>query len=150
MQKIGSILPYIFKELEIEEAVKLKYLRKNWTNIFDYPISNHTFPRDLKDGILTVAVNCHTWLNELILRKNEFLDRFRQFGIKSVEFRYGRVPKKTKINNKEKTVSLSSSEEEWIRGIVSNFKDSEIRDSIERALKNFVLFNKKQQGVKNA
>lgn len=144
MIQIGNILTYIFRDLGIEDAVKLKFLRKNWEKIFESPVSNHTFPKDLKEDTLLITVDSNIWLNELILMKTEVLKRLNKFGIKDVEFKFGKIPQKYEKKSKEKNISINSSEQEWIKNIVSNFKDIEVKDSIECALKKSILFNKKQ------
>lgn len=74
-KKIGKILPYLLNDFGIDSAVTLKFIRKKWGEIFDFSITEHTFPKNLKDGILQVTVNSHTWLVQLSLLKDEFIKK---------------------------------------------------------------------------
>lgn len=140
MQRIGQVLPSLFNNFGIEEAVVLKFLRKKWDDIFGCPVKEHTFPKDLKNGVLYVTVNSHAWLAQLMLLKDEFIKKLHFYGIKEVEFFFGRIYRKQKEKNDEKeSTGLSSEQQEWMKDITKNIKDEEIRTTTENLLKKYLL-----------
>jgi len=148
MQKIGQILPSLISNFGIEEAVTLKFLRKKWNDLFGSPVTEHAFPKELKDGILFVTVNSHVWLTQLKLLKEEFLKKLHTYGIKDVEFRFGRIYRKNEEKRDEKnTANLSPEQQEWMKDIMKNIKDDEIKITAESLIKKYLLFiNQVKQG----
>ncbi|GAB5047339.1 DciA family protein [Thermodesulfovibrio sp. TK110] len=141
MQRIGQVLPALFNNFGIEEAVTLKFLRKKWDNIFGSPVKEHTYPKELRNGVLYVTVNSHVWLAQLLLLKDEFLKKLNAYGIKDVELCFGRIYRKQKEKSNEKNIiSLSLKQQEWIKDITKKIKDEEIRTTVENLLKNYLLF----------
>lgn len=141
MQRIGQVLPSLFNNFGIEEAVVLKFLRKKWNDIFGCPVKEHTFPKDLKNGLLYVTVNSHAWLAQLMLLKDEFIKKLHVYGIKEVEFCFGRIYRNQKEKREEKEIpALSSQQQEWIKDITKNIRDEEIRTTAESLLKKYLLF----------
>lgn len=141
MQRVGKILPSLFGNYGIEDAVVLKFLRKSWNDIFAPPVSEHSFPKELKNGILFVTVNSHLWLAQLKLLKDEFLKKLRSYEVKDVKFRFGRIYRNQKEKTeKEYAMSLSSEQEEWLKDIMKNIKDSEMRMITENLIKKYLLF----------
>ncbi|MCX8034132.1 MAG: DUF721 domain-containing protein [Thermodesulfovibrio sp.] len=128
MQKIGLVLPSLFNNLGIEDAVKLKFLRKKWNEIFSAPLRDYTYPKEIKEGFLYVTVASHAWLNELKLLKEEFLNRLIPYGIKDVEFKFGKIYNtRKKIETEVKTKNISEQQEQWINDILEKINDEEIR-----------------------
>lgn len=148
MQKIGSLLPDLFNEIGIEDAVKLKFLRKKWFDIFSGPISVHTYARELKAGKLIIIVDSHAWLNELKLMTEPFLAKLSPFGVENIEFKFGKIRRNEIISgNKFFESKISSSQQQWINEIMERVKDEEVRLSLENAIKKqFFYLNEKFKG----
>lgn len=148
MERIGSLLPSLFNNLGIEDAVKLKYLRKKWSDIFGMPLSEHTFPREIREGELTVVVDSHAWLNELRLIGDSVVEKLKPFGISRVNFKYGKISKRKEISVKEQQQnSISEQQTQWISEVLKGISDQEIKSSIERVLKSyFVSINQRIRG----
>ncbi|MCS7163766.1 MAG: DUF721 domain-containing protein [Thermodesulfovibrio sp.] len=141
MQRIGEILPSLCIGLGIEDAIKLKFLRKKWSEIFNPPLTEYSFPKDLKDGVLFVNVNCHLWLSQLKLLKEEFLKKLHPYGVKDVEFRFGRVYKTHTKNKKEDSQKeLSPEQQHWILEILKKIKDNEMKTVTESLMKKYLIF----------
>ncbi len=141
MQRIGQILPCLLSDCGIENAVTLKFLRKNWNSIFGFPIAEHAFPKEFKNGILFVTVNSHSWLTQLNLLKDEFIAKLHAYKVKDIEFRFGRIY----INQKEKiykqhNLTLSSEQELWLRDITKNIKNNDIKQTMESLIQKYLLF----------
>lgn len=140
MLKIGSILPSLCSDLGIEDAVKLKFLRKKWDSIFTHPLTEHTFPKDLKNKTLIVVVNSHIWLNELNLLKEDFLKKLRPYEIDNVEFRFGRIFRNRPEKEKKYDVKLSKEQEEWMNQTLKKINDEEIKSITESLIKKYFVF----------
>lgn len=135
MQRIGFVLPSLFNNLGIEDAVKLKFLRKKWDEIFSAPLGDYTYPKEIKEDFLYVTVNSHAWLNELKLLKEDFLKRLIPYGIRDVEFKFGRIynPKQRSETN-VKVKNMSDQQEQWINNIVEKVNDEEFRVILKNLL----------------
>lgn len=141
MQKVGKILPSLFNDFGIEDAITLKFLRKNWNDIFTPPVTEYSFPKEFKEGILVVTVNSHLWLTQLKLLKDEFLGKLNLYGVKDVEFRFGRIYRHQKEKTEEKSnIALSSEQKEWMKDIMKNIKDDEMKIITENLIKKYLLF----------
>lgn len=138
MRKIGVVLPSLFNTLGIEDAVKLKLLRKKWGEIFSSPLRDYTYPKEIKEGFLYVVVSSHAWLNELRLLKDDFLKKLVSYEIKDVEFKFGRIYNSKRNNDiNRKNINISKQQEQWINDIVKKVNDDEIR----LVLKNLIRKN---------
>lgn len=120
--------------------MKLKFLRKKWDCIFTHPLTEHTFPKELKNKTLTVTVNSHIWLNELNLLKEDFLKKLHPYGIDNVEFRFGRIFKNRPEKEKKHDVSLSKEQEKWMRETLKKIKDDEMKSIAESLMKKYLVF----------
>ncbi len=151
MYKIGVFLSSFLDELGLAQAVKVQFLRKSWRDIFPAPLCEHTFPREIKEDRLLVIVNSHAWLNELMLLKENFLEKLTPYGIKDVAFKFGRIYK-PKISNfkKQKDTKLSQEQRQWIFNITSKLRDEEMRVLFKNLIeKHFIQMNEKMRGDKN-
>lgn len=138
MQRVGSLLPSLFNDLGIEDSVKLKYLRKKWSDIFGMPLSEHTFPKDIKEGELLIVVDSHAWLNELRLISDSILEKLKTFGISKVTFKYGKISNKYNSQKKEEIhASITEQQSQWISQLIKGINDREIKNLIEGVLKSY-------------
>jgi|AFSR01.1.fsa_nt_gi predicted nucleic acid-binding Zn ribbon protein len=150
MERIGFLLPSLFNNLGIEDAVVLKLIKNKWFEIFNTPLSEHTYPKELKEGKLLVIVNSHAWLNELKLIKEEFIKRLSQYGIKEVAFKFGKIYKNNRCDEKKQNLQLSQEQKLWISEIVKKIKDDEMKSVMENLIKKYIVYvNEKIIGEKN-
>lgn len=139
MQSIGNILPSLLNNLAIEEAVKLKFLRKKWREIFSPPLVDHIYPKEIREGLLYVSVNSHTWLNELKLLREDFLKKLIPYGIKDVEFKFGKIRSiEQNYENKNKVKTLSTQQQVWINDVVKEVNDEEMRTIIKNLVTKYL------------
>lgn len=151
MHKIGQILPSLFNKIGIEEAVKLKFLQKKWMGIFDAPINEHTWPKNLKEGTLYVTVDSHIWLAELKLLKETFLNKVKSYDISDVEFRYGRIYRRNCKNTEHRTTfNISEYQKNWIIELTGKIKDEEIKNLTENVIKKSLIFLNNSINGKNS
>lgn len=150
MEKIGVFLPSFLNNLGITEAVKVKFLRKKWKDIFSEPLSEYTYPKEIKEGILYVTVTSHAWLNELRLLKEDFLTKLIPYEIRDVEFKFGKIfPSRQKNIKDEKINKISKQQEQWISNIIEKVEDEEIKILLKNLMeKHLKKMNEKIKGEK--
>lgn len=137
MKAVGPLLSNIFKDLGIEERLKLSFLQQEWSNLFNEPLSLHTYPYELNKGELTINVDSNVWLSQLKFFSKDIVKKLQDYGVDSVKFRLGKIYKKNPIKNDIKPSyrkSLSEKEIEWIENILSTFEDQELKDNIKRVI----------------
>ncbi|MEJ5227328.1 DUF721 domain-containing protein [Thermodesulfovibrio sp.] len=153
MEKLSCVIPHVIGSLGIENAIKLKFLRKKWHEIFGSPLSERTFPRDLKEGTLSVTVNSNAWLNELEFLKEDFLKSLQPYGIKNVTFKFGKIYNHNRTDKKRRvecSCSISAEQLRWIKETLSRVGDEEIKNTMESLLtKHFKCINSLSKGEKN-
>jgi hypothetical protein len=91
LQKAGSVLESLARELGLDGALKLHDIRDQWANVFKRPLSLHTYPSTLIGENLFVNVDSPVWLQEINFLKSELIEKLRPFGVKDIKFRLGKV-----------------------------------------------------------
>lgn len=116
-------------------------LQREWSRLFNEPLSLHTYPVELKDGELLINVDSPLWLQELKFFKGDMLGKLRAYRIASIRFKHGRVYRSRRTAPATGTPDtahgkkgISASEREWIEQIVSEIKDPELRDHLRALL----------------
>lgn len=138
MQHIGGVLPFLFNSLGIEDAVNLKLLRKKWSEIFSSPLRDHTYPKEIKGDCLYVVVSSHAWLNELKLFKADFIAKLFPYGIKNVEFKFGKIYNSKQKNRDYENITISKHQEQWINDIVKKVNDDELKLVIKSLIRKYL------------
>lgn len=91
LQKAGSVLESLAKEIGIDGALRLHNIRDHWANVFKKPLSLHSYPSSLIGNNLFVNVDSPVWLQEINFLRPELLEKLRPFGVKDIRFRLGKV-----------------------------------------------------------
>lgn len=137
---INGLLNTLFGDLGITERIKLDTLRRQWREIFSEPLSLHTAPTDLKDGILVIAVDSPTWLQHLKFLQKEILEKLKAHDIKDVKLKHGsvRFESSRKIHEKkappEAFRELTDQDNARIDRTVAEIGDDELKDAIRHAM----------------
>ncbi|BCB95555.1 hypothetical protein JZK55_04770 [Dissulfurispira thermophila] len=142
MKKAGALLSHIFKEIGIEDKIKLTSMQKEWHKLFDEPLSLHTYPIDIRGGELTINVDSPAWLGQLKFFKTDIIKKLYAYNINSVKFKHGRVYKKKRQDaksdvlkdSKHPTRSITDSESEWLNKTVSTISDPELKENIRKTI----------------
>ncbi|MDA8339942.1 MAG: DUF721 domain-containing protein, partial [Nitrospiraceae bacterium] len=140
-KKVGSLLYSIFRNLGIEDKIKLSSMQEEWHNLFTEPLSLHIYPVDMKDGELIINVDSPAWLGQLKFFKQDIIKKLHAYNINSVKFKHGRVYQK-KTRNPEsyselrakKSKPISDSDLEWIDQTISNIQDTDLKESIKKTI----------------
>jgi len=138
MRTAGSVLSSLFRELGLEDRIRLDAVQKQWQTVFTEPLTLHAHPVELKAGTLTVHVDSPTWLHQLQFLKNDLVGKLRSAGVQNVVLRRGAIPRKhprnTRTHGKEIfTRPLTAEEEFWIEGLADTIADEELKNEIRRA-----------------
>ena len=145
VKRADSLLVPLIRELGVEEGVRLASLKKNWNQLFTEPLSSHMFPSVLSNGVLTLNVDSHVWLNELRFYKEEIIKKLSPFGIDAVRLRLGKVIPDTKLRGKRQRPvikALTEDELDFMEKTVSRIEDQELKDIVRKAIVKSVATHK--------
>ena len=146
MENAGSILASIFKNIGMEDSLTLARLQREWTTLFDEPLSLHIYPASLNNGILVVNVDSPLWLQQLKFFKQAILKKLEAYKINTIDFRHGsanlsrrsHTGKHHGMSTDEQTghpqKALSEADVTWIDQTLATVNDPGLQDSIRNAL----------------
>jgi len=154
MKTIGSLLRSVFSNLGIEDKLKLNSMQRQWRSIFEEPLCLHTYPVEIKNRELTINVDSPLWLAQLKFFRQDIIKKLHEYSISSVIFKHGRVysvgiidlssqEAKRQKEPKQSSKCITDSELIWINQTVSAVSDSELQESIRKAILKAVTSNKK-------
>ncbi|MGD0283840.1 MAG: DUF721 domain-containing protein [Dissulfurispiraceae bacterium] len=153
MQDTGSILACLFKNIGMEHRLTLACLQSEWTGLFDEPLSLHTCPANLNNGILTVNVDSPLWLQQLKFFKQAMLKKLNAYGITAIDFRHGRTNlslfsrdgKQSGKSNCAQTAqpekTLDDADVDWIEQTVAGVHDPLLQDRIRNVIEKALIRN---------
>jgi hypothetical protein len=139
MQDIGSVLHRLSIDLGFQEKMLFQEIEEAWQELFGKPLSLHTCPSDLKEGELTINVDSPVWLQQLKFLQPMILKRLEKYPLKSVRLRLGKIKRKPELKkpvHKPLAPTLSRSDSDWLNKLISDVSDTEIRESIKKAVEN--------------
>lgn len=152
MEKAGSILSSIFKNIGIEDRLTLARLQREWPELFEAPLSLHTCPSSLNNGSLSINVDSPLWLQQLKFFKQAMLSKLETHGINSITFKHGRtnLPSHDRARscsgqNISKESKLDAADTEWIEQTLSDIDDTELQDTIRSVIEKALLKNVKRE-----
>lgn len=137
MNSINAILTPIFKNLGMEDRIKLEFMRNQWRSLFNEPLSLHTYPVEIKDGELLINVNSPVWLQQLKFFKQDIMKKLHLYNIKHIRFRHGKVYHKEAQRGAEQlpqSKPLSDHEITWINQTTSAISDAELKEGAKKAI----------------
>jgi hypothetical protein len=145
LKKVGTLLSSIFKDLGIEDKIRLNSMQEEWHRLFNEPLSLHTYPVDIKEGELTINVDSPAWLGQLKFFKQDIIKKLQAYNVSSVKFKHGRVYQKRvkgselrvqseKNSKTQNSKPLTLSELEWADQIVSSIEDPDLKEDIRKAI----------------
>ncbi|MGE5238179.1 MAG: DUF721 domain-containing protein [Chloroflexota bacterium] len=141
MEKLESILLSSFENLALRERISFDCLRRSWHTVCGEPLSLHTFPVDLRGGSLTVNVDSSPWLQQVRFLKKDLEEKLRDFQVKEIRFRLGRVAWKRQNEPGRKEVArglsdeeLSDADREWLQATLLSVRDEDLRDLLRRTI----------------
>jgi len=146
VENAGSILASIFKNIGMEDSLTLARLQREWTTLFDEPLSLHIYPASLNNGILVVNVDSPIWLQQLKFFKQNILKKLEAYRINTIDFRHGRTNpsrfnrtwNQSGIDTCEQTFqpekTLDEADVDWIDQTLATVNDPGLQDSIRNVL----------------
>lgn len=146
MKRADSVLASVIKNLGMEDGVRLGRLKREWSTIFEKPVSLHTAPANLKEGELLINVDSPIWLQQLSFYKEAIIKKLHGFEIKTVRFKLGRVlPEKKQdktIPFATKKQALTANNSSYIEKTVFLIQDMELRDRVKKAIEKCIVSKK--------
>jgi hypothetical protein len=139
MEKLGSVLLSSFDNLALRERIAYDTLKRHWHSLCGEPLSLHTFPADLKGGVLTLNVDAPLWLRQVTLLKTALKDRLQSHGVVEVRARLGRVSPSVQretagADRPKAALGLSSADAAWVQGAVSGVGDEDLREVLSNVI----------------
>lgn len=156
MKHICSILLPLYKDLGLEEKLILQEIESRWHIFFGSPLCLHTCPIDLKDGELLINVDSPVWLQQLKFMQPMIIQKLGEYPVKSLNLRLGKVKKNVlkkdsaaaiKTSTKP-SASLSAEDDQWLNHMLSSISDTEIKESIKKAVQNSLNIQLKKSARK--
>ncbi len=143
MKKAGDLLIPFIKNLGIEDNIRLSEIKKKWNILFKDPLSFHIYPFKFSEGEILINVDSPIWLNELNYYKKDILKKLSDYGVKEVRFRLGRVLATTKNRSQKKeNITLTPEERSYVKELVSQINDQELKDKIKKAIEKSITTQK--------
>jgi hypothetical protein len=144
MQVVSPLLDSLYRDLGISERIKLDNIRRNWHDIFSGPLAEHTSPSDLKDGLLSIAVDSPAWLQHLKFLKKEILTKLKSHGVKDIRFKYGNIRQDRESGKSGKSQDevifreMTKEESSGIENALTEIEDAELQDAVRQVLEKSV------------
>ncbi|MBI4824071.1 MAG: DUF721 domain-containing protein [Nitrospirae bacterium] len=91
MQRAGSVIHSIIKDLGMEDNLCLYRMKSEWHSLFQPPVCLHMSPSSLSEAHLTINVDSPQWLQEISFYKEDIIRKLHGFGVKDIRLRVGRV-----------------------------------------------------------
>jgi predicted nucleic acid-binding Zn ribbon protein len=91
VERVGELVFPLLKKLGLLEGVKYYKAVTEWNKVVGKEIANHTKADKIKDRILYVLVDDPLWKQELEMRKEKIMEKFRpyiSFNLKDIKFMY--------------------------------------------------------------
>lgn len=145
MHRADSLLKPYIKDLGIEEGIRLSEIKRNWSALFNEPLSLHMFPALLTRGELLMTVDSPVWLQELNFYRGDILRKLGAYGVSKIRFRLGRVSARGKpgVTGKgDKVKRLSNTEETFIRETVAGIRDETLKESLKTTMEKAIISGK--------
>lgn len=142
MKPVGSLLSSLFRNLGIEDKIRLNSMQKEWHNLFNEPLSLHTYPVNIKNESLTINVDSPVWLGQLKFFRQDIIKKLHEYNIQEVSFRHGRVYQKKgqgardkrQEDSKQNHKPITDSDIAWIDQTVSIISDYELKENIKKTI----------------
>lgn len=147
MKRADSLLAGVFRELGIEDGVKLGEIRRRWNSLFRKPLPSHMAPALLSRGELLIVVDSPVWLQELRFRQDDILRKLRPFRVEAVRFKLGKVSLNVSSDAQRRALQkkpgiLDGGELSLVEDMVSSVDDAELRETIRSAIGKAILAGK--------
>jgi hypothetical protein len=134
MKRAVEDIEEILKQLGLLEEYRLEILRKKIKTLLKDPLCRHVYPSSLKNGQLVMVVGSRQLMLTLKSLEQELLNSLREFGVRSLRFRIGKIKtEKDKLPSSEPQRKPSLSPD--ILTIVDNYiRDEALKQTIIKAI----------------
>ena len=87
----SEVLSDLLRRKDLDREFRLRWAQTVWSRVCGPEVAKRTWPEKIEGNRLTVGVSDSVWLQELSLKKNEFLEalaRAMPDGVKPTEIRF--------------------------------------------------------------
>jgi hypothetical protein len=133
MERAGSALGPLVKDLGLEDALRLYRIKEAWKEALGEPLALHTAPASLKRGLLHINADTPAWLQQAGYFREKILEKLKRFGVSDIRVKLGRVaPEKPRRRAPEED-AFTEPDPALIEGLLSPIRDEGLRESIRGA-----------------
>jgi len=137
MQRAGTLLKALVRDLGLEDGVRLAQLQSEWHSIFRKPLSDHMFPSFLSGNELILSVDSPVWMQELKYYVADIVKTLAPYRIEKVRFKLGRVrnrPSQGAGKIETPVANLSPQERTFIEETVARVQDESLKTTVAKAM----------------
>ncbi|MDA8431359.1 MAG: DUF721 domain-containing protein [Nitrospiraceae bacterium] len=144
MEKAGSLLGPVLRQLGIETGVRLEQMKREWHTLFDKPLSAHMSPGRLSEGELLLFVDSPIWIQQLTYYRKEITGKLARYGVKDVKFLLGRVTRPRQVPDAPAPLPpLSPEESEFVERLEQAAGNRELGRAVKAAAERSIRAKKK-------
>ena len=135
MYALGDILKVFIKEYGLEKGLTLQRIRSRWRELVGETVAAHTSPDRLSGNTVFIKVDTPQWAHHLDFYKQEIIEKLKEFNIKNIRFKVGRLPEDTDQQAPQNDIRpLSSEDKRFIDDTLSTVHDRELKDRLQQLL----------------
>ncbi len=133
MERAGSALGPLAKDLGLEDALKLYRIKEAWKETLGEPLALHIAPTSLKRGLLHINADTPAWLQQAGYFREKILEKLRRFEVSDIRVKLGKVaPQKSRRKALDDDLFVEP-DPDLIEGLLSPIHDEELKESVRRA-----------------
>ncbi|MEJ2313401.1 MAG: DUF721 domain-containing protein [Nitrospirota bacterium] len=133
MERAGSALGPLVKDLGLEDALRLYRIKEAWKEALGEPLALHTAPTSLKRGLLHVNADTPAWLQQAGYFREKIVERLRRFEVSDIRMKLGRVSPERPRRRAREEVPFAEPDPAFIESLLSPIHDEELREGVRRA-----------------
>ncbi len=134
MKRAVEDIEEILKQLGLLEEYRLELLRRKIKTLLKDPIYRHLYLSSLKDGQLVIIVDSRQLMFTLKSLEQELLNSLKEFGVKSLRFRIGRVRIEKDTPPPSEPERISSLPPDILTIVDNYIKDKALKQTIIKAI----------------
>lgn len=133
MERAGSALGPLIKDLGLEDSLRLYRIKQSWQETLGQPLSLHTAPSGLKGGLLYVSADTPAWLQQTGYYRAQVLEKLARFGVTDIRLKLGRVESPA-LRKPVKERPLAEPDPALLDELVSPIGDKDVKEAVRRVV----------------
>jgi predicted nucleic acid-binding Zn ribbon protein len=132
VERAGSALGPLIKDLGLEDALRLYRIKQSWKDILGEPLAMHAAPTALKGGVLHINISTPAWLQQAGYYKAQILEKLGRLGVADIRLKLGKIQFSSPPKAKER-LSYKEPDTALIEELLSSIEDDEVKEAVRRA-----------------